>query len=197
MNEQEFITLICKHRDEPACTLDFRPCIPKLIDSQLCRNLDRLMRQHGPKWERLTAVQTLHTSLPSTTGVYMFVWRPEIEFHVDPGVKERISWIIYIGKAGIEGGTHDTIKSRYRSEYSKYVGRDASGLWRREAVKTREEKLSRFLTLRPLEYWFLPLEDACVHEIALIERQLIRLFCPPLNKHYGASLRSGKREPAF
>lgn len=197
MNDQEFISLLHIHRDEHTIPLAFRPCIEKLIDSEHCRQIDQFMRNPEMKWERRTAIETLHTTLPPQKGVYMFVWRPEIEFHFDPQEVERISWILYIGKAGIDGGTDDTIKDRYQTEYSKYVGKDASCLWSDTCASTREEKLSRYLTLRPLEYWFLPLDRFAVREIALMEKQLIRLFRPPLNKQYGVTLRPGKTQPAF
>jgi hypothetical protein len=126
----------------------------------------------------------------------MFVWRPEftLRFAAPPEI-ERLSWVLYVGKAGKQGGTTDTIKHRYIGEYSKYVGKDPSCLWDSNAPKDREDRLARYLTLRPLEYWFLIVED--LRDILILERKLIRLLRPPLNQQHGPRIRPGKPVPAF
>jgi hypothetical protein len=104
--------------------------------------------------------------------------------------------VLYIGKAGIEDGKFDTIKSRYSSEYSKYVGGDIGCLWDDKPAIEREQKLARYLTLRPLEYWFLPIPTT--KDIPLLERKLVRLLKPPLNnQHSGPRIKPGKTVPAF
>ncbi len=197
VNEEEFILLLHKFRDEPAVRLNFTPSIELLIDSRFCKGLDKLIcPQGGPKWERRQAVETLGASLPDERGLYMFVWRPEFVFRFAAAPDtERFCWALYVGKAGIEEGKNDTIRTRYLSEYAKYVGRDASCLWADPPPADREQRLSRYLTLRPLEYWFLTLST--VRDIELFERKLIRLLQPPLNFQHGPKIRPGKTIPAF
>jgi len=197
MNDRELNAIIHKHRDEAAAILEFAPRIEKLIDADHCEQISRFVHSHDAKWERRLAFPKLFESLPTVRGVYMFVWKPRFEFIFDPFEKYSPSWILYVGKAGIDGGSTDTIRHRYQSEYSKYVAKDCSRLWDTTPEKTREEKLCKFLTLRPLEFWFLPLITVAAKEIDLIERQLIRLFNPPVNKAHGARLRPNKPEPAF
>ena len=121
---------------------------------------------------------------------------PELALRfASPPLEERFCWVLYVGKAGERDGTRDTIKNRYQQEYSKYVGQNATCLWEDTAAESREQRLSRYLTLRPLEYWFLTLDD--VRDIQVLERKLIRLLRPPLNQQHGRKLRSGKTVPAF
>lgn len=195
MNEEEFASIVAQHRDEPASRLDFSPCIERLIDKGLCRELVNHLETDGRQWERRVAVENLHISLPQVCGVYMFVWRPSFEFVHSTGEKHSPFWILYIGKAGKEGGSNDTIQHRYQTEYSKYVGKSVSVVWNQSPSQTRSERLAKYLTLRPLEYWFLQLTE--LNDIGLLERQLIRTFRPPLNRHHGAVLRAQKPEPAF
>ena len=196
MNEQEFAQRLHKFRDEPAPPLPFSPSIELLIDSEFCKGIDKAIHEAGVKWERCLAVEALGASLPAERGLYMFVWRPEMSFRFDSNpASERLSWALYVGKAGTENGTHDTIKHRYESEYRKYVGRDPSCLWDSAGADSRELKLARYLTLRPLEYWFLTMLS--VRDIILLERKLIRLLRPPLNQQHGPKIRPGKTVPAF
>lgn len=188
--------MLAKYRDEAAPILEFHPYVEHLIDSSYCKALEKIIHGADVKWERKKAVAALADSLPNVKGVYMFVWTPDFCFRFEslPAV-ERVNWVLYVGKAGTEQGTHDTIKHRYRTEYSKYVGKDPSRLWDREPATSREQRLSRYLTLRPLEYWFLALTKES--DIELFERKLIRLLQPPLNQQYGPKIRPGKPVPAF
>jgi hypothetical protein len=126
----------------------------------------------------------------------MFVWKPDLMFRfaAAPHV-EQLCWVLYVGKAGTEEGKNDTIKHRYLNEYSNYLGKDASCLWDSHAPTDREQKLARYLTLRPMEYWFLSMGD--VRDILILERKLIRLLRPPLNAQHGPKIRPGKTVPAF
>ncbi len=196
MNDQEFTQLLHKFRDERASILEFCPRIELLMDTQFCKGLDKIIHGSGEKWERKKAVKELGASLPELKGLYMFVWKPDfiIRFAAAPEV-EQFCWVLYVGKAGTEEGKNDTIKDRYQREYSSYVGKDASCLWESHAPLARENRLSRFLTLRPLEFWFLPVAD--VRDILILERKLIRLLGPPLNQQHGPKIRPGKTVPAF
>lgn len=196
MNDDEFVQLVHKMRDEPAYPLQFEPTIEILIDSGHCEWLNKNIHHSGNKWERKVAVPTLWTQLPDEPGLYMFVWRPELalRFAATP-LEERFFWVLYIGKAGERDGTKSTIKNRYQQEYSKYVGQNASCLWDDTPAERREQRLSRYLTLRPLEYWFLILDN--IRDIEVLERKLIRMLRPPLNQQHGRKLRPGQTIPAF
>lgn len=196
MNDDEFVQLVHKMRDEPAASLTFEPSIEILIDSIHCDRLNRSIHQSDCKWERLIATPTLALQLPDQRGLYMFVWRPQLalKFAHAP-LEERFCWVLYVGKAGQKDAASDTIRNRYQSEYFKYVGKDATCLWDTTPAENREQRLARFLTLRPLEYWFLILEN--VWDIEVLERKLIRMLRPPLNQQHGRRLRPGKPVPAF
>jgi len=194
MNEQDLTDLLHKFRDEVASSLQFQPSIELLMDNQFCSSIVRQVHKTGILWERKIAVDSLGYSLPDVTGLYMFVWRPTLEFRFDASREaERLCWILYIGKAGTEGGSKDTIRNRYLSEYSKYVGKDPSCLWDQRTPTSREDRLARYLTLRPLEYWFLEIDH--IPDIPILERKLIRMMQPPLNRHHGPKIRLGKPVP--
>ena len=196
INDDEFTLLVHKYRDEPASVLPFTPCIEKLIDAEHCKQIGSLLHQNGARWERHKATNSLYNTLPAVRGVYMFVWRPCLTLKLDPnGEIQLVTFVLYVGKAGVDGGVSDTIKSRYQSEYSKYIAKDASALWDQSIAETREDRLEKYLTLRPLEYWFLPVER--VKDIPQMEKQLIKMLRPPLNTQHGIRLRPGKSEPAF
>ncbi len=125
----------------------------------------------------------------------MFVWRPLLTLEIDnPPQTFRPSWVLYVGKAGEEGGTHDTIQHRYVSEYSKYVGKDPSCLWENSSLDDRHARLGKYLSVRPLEYWFLLMESP--RDIIHFERSLIKILNPPVNRQYGVMLRATTTGPA-
>jgi hypothetical protein len=196
MNDQEFIQALHKYRDESVSyPLDFRPSLERLMDTQHCQELSKVFHRTA-KWERTKAVESLGASLPDARGLYMFVWRPELTFPFESGQIERLSWVLYVGKAGKEEGEYDTIKGRYLKEYRRFVGGDVGVLWDRKPPREREERLARYLTVRPLEYWFLLLDEP--EDIRLLERKLIRILSPPLNRQLtGPRLRLGTPVPAF
>jgi hypothetical protein len=196
MNESELNQTIHKHRDELATLLEFCPRIEKLVDIDHCEQIQKFIHSHGSKWEKRSAISSLGDSLPNEQGVYMFVWTPKFSFEFDTGIVEPINWIVYVGKAGINDGKNDTIKSRYISEYRHYLGCNPSMLWDSKAIECREQRLKKFLNLWPLSFWYLPLGETTPREIELAERQLIRLFNPPLNVVHTRRLRPNKPEPA-
>jgi hypothetical protein len=194
MNTVEYQQFVRVRRDEPATALQFMPCIERLVDDDLCSSVIHIMQASAANWERYSAHDNLHTQLPDARGVYMFVWRPNIAFAFSATHQQSLPWILYVGKAGTTGGTTDTFPARFKT-YQKYIGKPPAGLWDRRPPQNREERLSRYLTLRPLEYWFTAMDEAT--EIARLERHLIKLFRPPLNAQHARSLRPGRPIPAF
>lgn len=197
MNQDELLQTIHKHRDELAPLLEFCPRIEKLVDLDHCVQIQTFVHSQGAKWERRSAVPSLGESLPNEQGVYMFVWTPNFKFEFDNGRCEAINWIVYVGKAGVVDGKSDTIKNRYLSEYRHYVGCNPSLLWDSTVTECRKQRLERYLNLWPLSFWYLPLGGTPQRDIELAERQLIRLFNPPLNINHTRRLRPNKPEPAF
>lgn len=197
MNLDEFKAVVSTHRDEYASVLEFQPRIEKLVDVDHCRSLQNFVHGFGSKWERRNATSTLGDNLPSVQGIYMFVWTPSFEYVFDTGHRESINWILYIGKAGVVDGKFDTIKNRYITEYRRYLGCNLSSLWDTSTVETRDQRLKRYLNLWPLFYWYLPLPGTDPKEIELAEKQLIRIYNPPLNILHTRRLRPLKSEPAF
>ena len=194
MNTEEFKQALLKYREEEVThPLIFMPRIEHLIDHEYCLNLNELLLQEGYKWEKRKATSELGISLPDEAGLYMFVWKPTFSLTFDSGtVEEYLSWVLYIGQAGGKEEETGTIKKRYTGEYYKYIGKDISQLWEKDEITKREQLLARYLTLRPLEYWFLTVDNKS--EIHLLERKLIKLLRPPLNRQYGPKLRTGKTE---
>lgn len=194
-NKDEYDLTLEKFRDVEPQALHFLPSVSHLIDIVHCEAISKLLREGGARWERAMATPTLGDSLPAERGLYMFVWCPQLTLEIEnPRSKFCPSWVLYVGKAGVEGGTHDTIQHRYVSEYSKYVGSDPSSLWDTPAADDRHARLGRYLSLRPLEHWFLPLKNP--KDISHLERNLIRILNPPVNRQHGAKLRATITEPA-
>jgi len=198
LNDDEFRRAISRFRDTPASGLFFAPALEKFLDESVVRDIQEEFRGNGLKWERLNATPALASQLPRLRGIYMFVWTPGPVFEFASGShRHHTAWILYIGKAGVEGGASDTFQDRYRHAYQRYVGGDPSVVWDGELPGAgREDRLKRYLTLRPLQYWYLPLTD--VGYIPILERRLVQLFRPPLNTHHGGiRARLGKPSPAW
>lgn len=196
VSDDEVKSALQRYRDEPLDPLYYAPSIDLLMDGDHCAAIDHLVHGSGGRWERLKAVPSLASQIPDENGIYMFVWTPNIalRFAAPPNV-ERCFWILYVGKAGGLDSPGATIRSRYSSEYRRYVGRDPSCLWNGPAPETRELRLARYLTLRPLEFWYLTIEK--ISEIPLVEKRLLKLLRPPLNYQHGPKLRPGKTTSAF
>ena len=198
LNDDEFRRVISRYRGEPATALSFSPALEKLLDETLVADIQRDFRENAFKWERRNATASLASQLPRNRGIYMFVWTPGPVFEFDTGSNDHhTAWVLYIGKAGVEGGAADTFQDRYRQAYQRHVGGDPALLWRDEVVEVvRENRLKRFLSLRPLQYWYLAVQD--VSYIPVLEKRLIQIFRPPLNSHHcGLRARFGKPSPAW
>lgn len=160
----------------------------------LAEDLDRVAPDG---WEVVKATPTAWRMIPPSPGLYLFVWQPAFELHVatSPAGRKSFPWILYVGKAG-DGTNQNTLKSRYKTEYASLVGADPEALWSEGPPTTREERLKRFLSIVPLNFWYCAIEDGSA--IQALERRFFALFCPPLNTAGSRRLRPvGKATPAF
>lgn len=185
---------LARHREQPSIGLDLTLPINWQIDSDLCMALGRDLEGVGGAWEVRRATPSLWQSIPSKCGIYMFVYRSHLKMSLADGNSHHATWILYVGRAGSSESAR-TLKERYRGEYGKYVGGDPENLWSSESLSGRAEMLRRYLSLWPLEYWFLVVEDRGT--ISHLEDRLIKLFAPPLNRNGLLRLRKGTSQPAF
>jgi hypothetical protein len=208
VSEEEYKQILIKFKSEAAHPLAFTPNAASLLDVEFCRQLEAGLRRGdggiSRSWKVRTATADLSEAgesvgIEECFGLYMFVWSPELTFSTSEKGSQRLSWVLYIGRAGSEDGSAGTIRSRYRGEYSKFVGRSPEGLWRSDDPDgSRSERLRLYLSLRPLEFWYLKMVD--VRDIALYEKKLIQLLNPPVNVQLRSSrkgLRPSVTEPAF
>ena len=148
----------------------------------------------GAKWEMRRATKGCAALIPAKCGLYMFVYRSHLTMEIEGKPAHRQTWVLYVGRAGSIDSTR-TLRNRYAEEYSKYVGGDLENLWADSEPRTRPNVLNRYLTIFPLEYWFLVIDDRGL--IVGLEDRLIKLFCPPLNKTGKLRIRTGTPQPAF
>jgi hypothetical protein len=175
--------LISRHRDKPSPTLSVEWALLRLLDGNGTNVLTQDLEDLCDPWEVFDATASLTDMLPDKPGLYMFVWRPlfrfslaEVSPEAGPQKPDSVSQILYIGQAG-DNSSH-TLRNRYKS-YRNYLTADPSSLWDSAGRFSRSE-LMRYLTLRPLEYWFTVIEDRS--EIKGLEQRLLAMFNPPMNK---------------
>jgi hypothetical protein len=188
--------VVARHRDEPSPALPVDWGILRLLDERHCRGLQHDLADWATEWEVQRATPDLHKSLPDEAGLYMFVWRPPFEFEVAEQMRAGgIHQIIYVGQAGGAGnGSANTLRLRYR-DYQDFLKREPSAMWAEPVGAGRRDVLSRYLTLRPLEYWFSIVKDRA--RIVNLERRLIQLLNPPGNITGGPVLRPSRPVPAL
>jgi hypothetical protein len=195
--------LIHRHRDEPSPTLPAEWALLRLLDIAVTNTLADDLRTGGTPWEAYEATERLWEMLPDSPGLYMFVWRPWFRFHVaetsvaaGPPKPDSVAQILYIGQAGASVyGDGSTLKQRYKS-YRRHIRADPKVLWNAAQPMTRPQ-LSRYLALRPLEYWFTVVEDRA--EVKSLESRLLAMFNPPMNKNELPRIKSRFKppQPAF
>lgn len=184
-----------RHRDDPTPRLTFTVPLDRLLDPTYCKVLTQdLSTLTAEGWEVRRATPLAWRMLPAQCGLYMFIWRPTFSVPLAAGGAMEFPWILYVGRAGGKN-SYNTLRSRYRSEYANLVGGDPERLWETSPANNRETLLGRYLTLRPLEYWFCVIDNLA--QIDATELRLIKLFAPPLNSTGGPRLRPSKAIPAF
>jgi len=187
-----------RHRDDDPPRLEFSVPLDRLMESSYCKELAGDLQQAAPDgWEIVKATQTAWRSIPASSGLYIFVWYPKFEIQAaNPSASHTtFPWVLYVGKAG-DSVNKSTLKSRYRGEYARFVGKDPEVLWSKSPTMSREDRLRRFLSIVPLQFWYCVIEDGST--IDALEKRLYNLFAPPLNKAGSRRLRAvGKPSPAF
>lgn len=185
--------VIALHRDSNRHAPEFRlPLIPP-IDQAHCSAWGRELTKFASDWERRKATPDLWNQIPAKAGLYMFVWRIPVEFSMDDHQPHHFRFLLYCGQAGA-GDSRNTLRDRYKNEYSNYLKGDPEELFNASTPSGRKEWLSRWLLLHPLEYWWAVVEDKS--KVAGLERELIRILAPPLNTQHKL-LRAGARKSAF
>lgn len=187
--------LVAEHRDRESPVLELQVPLLRLLDSHGLKHLmEKVERVANGGWEVALATDTLWHSLPKEPGLYMFVWRPEFRFQMGQHDRpDSLSFVLYVGQTGSEKSSR-TLAERYR-DYRRFISGNAEKLWEEVPVETRATKLGRFLTLRPLEYWYCVVPDQS--EVDLLEDQLIKLLNPPLNGPRSPRVKFMKPQPAF
>ena len=154
MIEQAVKRAIARHIDGPPASLDLLLPIDRHMNLDLCDGLGAdLIQQCGP-WEVLRATPSLWQQLPDSPGLYMFLFVSSLSLQREPpGAPFSPAWVLYVGRAGCDG-SRGTLRSRYKSEYQKYVGADPEILWSNKPAENRVERVARCLAVWPLQFWF-------------------------------------------
>lgn len=162
--------------------------VDRLADEQHCEQLMQDLEDaaaDGWAWDRRPAHRRTHEHLPTLPGLYVFVWNPTFEFRFTDG-NVRAPFVLYVGRAG-GPDSQNTLKGRYRAQYSRIVGGDPEGFWHDIGVLDRNKRLTLYLSLHPLEFWYLVVDD--VDTLPELEKRLTTLYSPPLNRTGGPRLR--------
>jgi len=186
--DQRLMAALAENRDRHSPLLELDVPLLRLIDPRQCSHMTTKMATIAGEWEVRVATERLWEELPLETGVYMFVWRPTLRFKVSPVLAKKartipsvipdsLSYVLYVGQTGASGGS-GSFHQRYKS-YTSYLAGNPAELWEERPVQTRHSRLARFLTLRPLEFWYAVVKDP--NEIDWLEDQLMKLLNPPLN----------------
>ena len=198
MSEWNLHDLMKLNVGQPGRLLKLELPIGRLLDKGHAEMVQKLLTDSASDgaWEMLPAKSHSASSVPRSPGVYMFVWCPPLTlecsrtFYLD---NLTFRQVLYIGKAGglVSRGT---LQERFKT-YIKHFGNDPRLLWSNESLRNRSSKLNCFLSLEPLEYWFLVCKDES--DVVEIEKNLIRLLNPPINKKEKTFLKQGKPQAAF
>lgn len=196
MASDAFSTAVALHRDVDITPITFQPPLLPLLDPSHCTAWEQELKKHATKWEMRRATVDLWYQLPDKAGLYMFVWRPAFHFEMEGQAgPHAFSWVLYLGLAGA-GTSKNTLRARYKGEYSKYVAGDPAKLFANLTGRGRKDLMERWLLLQPLEYWWAEVRDTT--RLAELEKQLIKLLGPPLNtQHRKLRTRESTRGPAF
>ncbi|MGW5610152.1 hypothetical protein ACWEWI_29515 [Streptomyces sp. NPDC003753] len=178
---------VIRHSAEPTPALEIQLGITPMLDIPAHRVLQDDLRVHASLWDSVLATEDLHRSLPDEPGLYMFVWRPSIRLAMADQTESSFHQVLYIGQAGGSGQRGNTLKNRYR-DYRRHLRGNPEDLWTREPPTSRTGRLTHYLSLRPLEFWYATVEDRSV--IKNLEARLINLYNPPINNQSRPRIRA-------
>ena len=152
----------------------------QLVNRDICESIYRRVF-FELSWEKINANSSSASLIPETYGLYMFVWKPFMKI-ASNGEDFSFRYILYVGKAN-EGDS--TLRSRYSGEYKNFIKQDPSSVWKDMKLDFRSDKLTKYLNLWDIEYWFCPITNSdFIAKISGYEKELIELFCPPINDQY-------------
>ena len=197
MNDTEYHQRLNLFLDKKSIPFISSLDVSKLLNKNFIETLFLSTYKKEKRWSKTSALSEVCDTLPTKAGIYMFVWSSAFMFKFDISPAPSFAFPVYIGSAGAKKNCNGTIKARYQSEYKKIVNSDPKLLWSQDATKSREKRLKAYLNLRPLEFWYIEMEDPT--EIEEIERLLISIFNPPANEKlntYRAYLRKDLTQPA-
>lgn len=188
--------LVTRHQDAPSPRLTHDWALLRLLDQRHCQALQSDLQVEASPWEVHDDVnEHLWEVLPDQPGLYLFVWRPPFRFVVEgdrrPG---DVSQVLYVGQTGSGNGKAQTLRDRFKA-YRRHLSSDPSSLWEGTTATTRTSLLDRYLTLRPLEFWFTVVPDRS--HIGPLEDRLIKLLTPPCNSQLLPKLVALPARPAF
>ncbi|MFJ9915541.1 hypothetical protein [Actinacidiphila glaucinigra] len=178
---------VIRHSIEPTPALEIQLGITPMLDIPAHRVLQDDLRMHASLWDSVLATEDLHRSLPDEPGLYMFVWRPSIRLAMADQTESSFHQVLYIGQAGGSGQRGNTLKNRYK-DYRRHLRGNPEDLWTREPPTSRAGRLTHYLSLRPLEFWYATVEDRSL--IKNLEARLINLYNPPINNQNRPRIRA-------
>ncbi|MFI1586227.1 hypothetical protein [Embleya sp. NPDC020630] len=177
---------VIRHRLDVSPALELQLGIAPMMDVSALQVLQDDLKRLASPWERLVATESIAAAIPDEPGLYMFVWRPSIKLAMADRTEGSFHQVLYIGNAGGAGELGNTLRNRYRN-YKKHLRGNPEDLWTREPPINRDDRLTHYLALRPLEYWFATVDDRSM--IRNLESRLIHLYNPPINIQGGPTLR--------
>jgi hypothetical protein len=136
------------------------------------------LKQHASLWHCLKAGTDIADQLPERPGLYMFVWCAAMNVYMADATERNFHQILYIGQAGGSRSRGNTIRNRFK-DYRKYLRGEPESLWAGSQLSRRDDHLSHYLALRPLEYWFATVANQDM--IPSLEQRMIELYNPPGN----------------
>ncbi|MGW2871315.1 GIY-YIG nuclease family protein [Kitasatospora xanthocidica] len=177
---------VIRHRLDASPALEIQLGIAPMMDVPAHQVLQGDLKRLASPWERLVATESIVNAIPDEPGLYMFVWRPSIALAMADRSESSFQQVLYIGHAGGAGELGNTLRNRYR-DYKKHLRGNPEDLWTREPPTNRGDRLTHYLALHPLEYWFATVDDRSM--IKNLESRLIHLYNPPINIQGGPTLR--------
>lgn len=184
---------LARHREDPPRGMEMMLPIHHHMDQDFCTAVSKDLIKYCAIWEKRLATPDLWKQLPDESGVYMFVFASPLCLQTTSDMFSP-AWVLYVGRAG-DANSRRTIKERYRGEYGKYIGKDPDILWTGGPCSSREDRLSLYLTIYPLSYWYATVKDRQL--IPHIEDRLIKLLAPMINDRRLPRVRLQAPQPAF